>query len=63
MQMPEGQNNIILFKLFPLTFCLPFLLPFIAFLFTAVPGVKWREVYEEDPDRRGLHLAGHSGHV
>lgn len=28
----------------------------------AFPGIQWRQVYEEDPDRGGLHLAGQGGH-
>lgn len=28
----------------------------------AFPGIQWRQVHEEDPDRGGLHLAGQGGH-
>lgn len=32
-------------------------------LLVAVPGLKWRKVHEEDPDRWSLHLAGQSRHA
>lgn len=35
---------------------------FLVYLSPAVPGVQWREVHEEDSDRRSLYLAGQGGH-